>query len=208
MLQLLCSDCEVLGLWLRAQFRPSSCLAVGLVVKLVGGTVLQLLCSDCNFGREAAWRPDAIGIVSSSRLAALCKQLLCSVIAIKILRRKKGHSSVVKLLGGQVHLLTNCVGRRSERVPFVEGSFVGTLNRLQMPGLQEQRHQSFESLCASVQRPLSGSVGDRSARGSTPKDAVAASVVLGDGAYFLVASGRGCALSDVEHQSSHFCGRR
>ena len=63
---------------------------------------------------------------------------------------------------------------------------MGTRNRLQM---------SFESLCASVQRPLSGSVGDRIARGSTPKDAVAASVVLGDGAYFLVASGRGCALS-------------
>ena len=53
------------------------------------------------------------GIVSSSRLAALCKQLLRSVIVIKILQRKKGHSSVVKLLGGQVHLLTNCVGRRS-----------------------------------------------------------------------------------------------
>ena len=46
-----------------------------------------------------------------------------------------------------------------------------------------------------MQLPLSGSVGDRGARGSTPKDAVAASVVLGDGAYFLFASGRGCAMS-------------
>ena len=43
-----------------------------------------------NFGRQAAWRPDLIGIVSSSRLAALCKQLLCSVIAIKSFDGKRG----------------------------------------------------------------------------------------------------------------------
>ena len=37
------SNCEVLGLWLRAQTRSSSCLAAGYnrdgVVKFVGGTV-------------------------------------------------------------------------------------------------------------------------------------------------------------------------
>ena len=110
--------------------RPSSCLAVELVVMLVGGFVLQLLfggclvlgsdlgpnsvvkllggrvqsdwcrqvgwrhcaCSCCvlkviarylgsgyglKLGRQAAWRPGAIGMVSSCLLAASCKQLLC-----------------------------------------------------------------------------------------------------------------------------------
>ena len=42
-------DCEVFGLWLK-----------GL-----------------KLGRQAAWRPGSIGMVSSSWLAALCKQLLC-----------------------------------------------------------------------------------------------------------------------------------
>ena len=41
-------DCEVLGLWLRAQTRSSSCLAAGYnrdgVVKFVGGTVHAVLC--------------------------------------------------------------------------------------------------------------------------------------------------------------------
>ena len=45
-------DCLVLGLWLRASFRSSSCLAAG-----------------CN------------RVVSSRWLVALCRQLLCSVIA-------------------------------------------------------------------------------------------------------------------------------
>ena len=74
-MQLLCSDCEVLGLWLRARFRSSSCLAAGCsrtcVVKSVGGTVQAVAAiSDCSknpstengafFGRQAAWRPGAL----------------------------------------------------------------------------------------------------------------------------------------------------
>ena len=48
------SDCEVLGLWLRAQTRSSSCLAAGYhrdgVVKLVGGTVqaVAVFKSNCE----------------------------------------------------------------------------------------------------------------------------------------------------------------
>ena len=48
------SDCEVLGLWLRAQTRSSSCLAAGYnrdgVVKFVGGTVqaIAVFKSDCE----------------------------------------------------------------------------------------------------------------------------------------------------------------
>ena len=61
-----------IGLWLRAQFRSSSCLAAGCnrenVVKPVGGTV------------------EAVAVFSD---------------CYKILRREKGHSSVVELLGGQ-----------------------------------------------------------------------------------------------------------
>ena len=83
-----CSDCEVLGLWLRAQFRSSSCLAAGFnrdsVVKSVGGTVLAVaVFSDCYkilrrekgalFGRRAAWRPGSCRWVSpSSRCAPRC----------------------------------------------------------------------------------------------------------------------------------------
>ena len=70
-------DCEVLGLWLRAQTRSSSCLAAGYnrdgVVKFVGGTVQAVLClkvtarylgSGCGLklGRQAAWRPGTIGM--------------------------------------------------------------------------------------------------------------------------------------------------
>ena len=86
------SNCEVLGLWLRAQTRSSSCLAAGLnrdgVVKLVGGTVQAVavfkviaetwaLAAGSNSvvkllgGRVSFW------LVSSSWLAAPCKQLLC-----------------------------------------------------------------------------------------------------------------------------------
>ena len=35
------------------------------------------LSAGLKFGRQAAWRPGTIGMVSSSWLAALCKQLLC-----------------------------------------------------------------------------------------------------------------------------------
>ena len=48
------SDCEVLGLWLRAQTRSSSCLAAGYtrdgVVKFVGGIVqaVAVFKSDCE----------------------------------------------------------------------------------------------------------------------------------------------------------------
>ena len=48
------SDCEVLGLWLRAQTRSSSCLAARYnrdgVVKLVDGTVqaVAVFKSDCE----------------------------------------------------------------------------------------------------------------------------------------------------------------
>ena len=87
------SDCEVT--------RSSSCLAAGYnrdgVVKFVGGTVQQLLClkvtarylgSNCGLklGRQAAWRPGTIGMVSSNLLAALCKQLLC----LKVIARYLG----------------------------------------------------------------------------------------------------------------------
>ena len=79
---------RLLGLWLRAQFRSSSCMA-----------------AECN--RDS--------VVKS--VAALCKQLLLAVIdCYKCPLTEKVHSSVVKLLGGR---------------------------------------GSFESLCASVQRPLS-----------------------------------------------------
>ena len=68
-------DCLALGSVCGAQIRSSSCLAAGYnlngVVKLVGGTVLQLLClkvtarylgSYCGLklGRQAAWRPGTI----------------------------------------------------------------------------------------------------------------------------------------------------
>ena len=74
-----------------------------------------------NFGRQAAWRPDAIGIVSSSLLAALWKQLLCSVIVIKSFDGKRG-----------ILRSSSCLAARLRSLG-----------------------KSFESMCASVQRPLS-----------------------------------------------------
>ena len=102
------SNCEVLGLWLRAQTRSSSCLAAGYnrdgVVKFVGGSVQQLLCLKVIarylgsgygliLGRQAAWRPRTIGTVSSSWLAALCKQLLY----LKVTARYLGSGCGLKL---------------------------------------------------------------------------------------------------------------
>ena len=66
------------------------------VVKLVGGTVqavavfksnCEYLGSDCGLklGRQAAWRPGTFGMVLSSWLAALCKQLLCFKVTARYL---------------------------------------------------------------------------------------------------------------------------
>ena len=81
---------------------------------MVGGTLQAVaVISDClelglwfeglELGRQTAWRPGTIGMVSSSWLAALCKQLLClKVIARYLGSGLKGLNSVVKLLGGRV----------------------------------------------------------------------------------------------------------
>ena len=86
------SDCKVLGLWLRAQTRSSSCLAAGYnrdgVVKFVGGTVqaVAVFTSDCGnlgsycglkLGRQAAWRPgfNLDGVVKL--VGGTVQQLLC-----------------------------------------------------------------------------------------------------------------------------------
>ena len=106
------SNCEVLGSRCGAQSRSSSCLAAGCirngVVKLVGGTCRQFvqavavfkvtaryLGSDCGLklGRQAAWRPGTIGMVSSGWLAALCKQLLY----LKVTARYLGSDCGLKL---------------------------------------------------------------------------------------------------------------
>ena len=67
---------------------------------MVGGTVLPVAVnSDCRdlgsgcgliLGRQAAWRPGTIGMVSSSLSAALCKQLLCLKVIARYLRSDCG----------------------------------------------------------------------------------------------------------------------
>ena len=69
--------------------------------------------SECGLklGRQAAWRPGTIGMVSSSLLAALCKQLLCLKVIARSWALAKTRSSsclaagynrdgVVKFVGG------------------------------------------------------------------------------------------------------------
>ena len=73
------------------------------VVMMVGGAVLavavsviawsQALVEGLELGRQAAWRPGTIGMVSSSWLAALCKQLLC----LKVTARYLGSGCGLKL---------------------------------------------------------------------------------------------------------------
>ena len=55
----------------------------------------RYLGSDCGLklGRQAAWRPGTIGMVSSSLLAALCKQSLC----LKVTARYLGSDCGLKL---------------------------------------------------------------------------------------------------------------
>ena len=43
------------------------------------------LVAGLEFGRQAAWRPGTIGMVSPSLLAALCKQLLCLKVIARYL---------------------------------------------------------------------------------------------------------------------------
>ena len=69
-------DCLLIGLWLWARFRSSSCLAAGVqldgVVKLVGGVVLASCCVAIalylGFGWVQTW--------SSSCLAAGCNWMV------------------------------------------------------------------------------------------------------------------------------------
>ena len=92
-------NCEVLGLWLRALARSSSCLAAGYirvgVVKIFGGTVQALLCLTVTprclgsgyglkSGRQAAWRPGTIGMVSSGWLVTLNKFLVDPGFAVLV----------------------------------------------------------------------------------------------------------------------------
>ena len=112
------SDCVALGLGLRAQIRSSSCLAAGYfwfgVVTYGGGTVqpVAVFKGDClvlglwfeglELGRQAAWRPGIIGMVSSQLVAALCKQLPCLKVTAWFLGSGlRSLNSVVKLLGGR-----------------------------------------------------------------------------------------------------------
>ena len=71
---------------------------------MVGGTLQAVAVnSDClelglwfeglELGRQAAWRPGTIGMVSSIWLAALCKQLLC----LKVIARYLGSGYGLKL---------------------------------------------------------------------------------------------------------------
>ena len=71
---------------------------------MVGGTLQAVaVISDClelglwfeglELGRQAAWRPGTIGMVSSSWLAAPCKQLLC----LKVIARYLGSDCGLKL---------------------------------------------------------------------------------------------------------------
>ena len=71
---------------------------------MVGGTLQAVaVISDClelglwfeglELGRQAAWRPGTIGMVLSSWLAALCKQLLC----LKVIARYLGSGYGLKL---------------------------------------------------------------------------------------------------------------
>ena len=54
-------------------------------------------------GRQAAWRPGIIGMVSSQLVAALCKQLPCLKVTAWFLGSGlRGSNSVVKLRGGRV----------------------------------------------------------------------------------------------------------
>ena len=87
---------------------------------MVGGTLQAVaVISDClelglwfeglELGRQAAWRPGTIGMVLSSWLAALCKQLLClKVIARYLGSGLTGSNSVVKLLGGRGAIVGWC----------------------------------------------------------------------------------------------------
>ena len=69
--------------------------------------IARYLGSDCELklGRQAAWRPGSIGMVSSSWLAALCKQLLC----LKVIARYLG-SGYGLILGRQAAWRLGTIG--------------------------------------------------------------------------------------------------
>ena len=124
-------DCLVLGLWMRASTRSSSCLAAGCnrggVVWIVGGTVLAVavFCDCLNLGLWMRGLNSVVKLlggrvqsrlVSSSWLVAsvLAVAVICDCLALGSVCGAQTRSSsclaagynsggVVKLVGGTVH---------------------------------------------------------------------------------------------------------